>query len=79
MQDKEKGGISDRPNDAVDVFHTYFGVAGMFSFSLRQNQFLVCNSWISCPPIFSLFPGLILVWGRKLIVLFMWAFYYLLM
>ncbi|THG10386.1 hypothetical protein TEA_000224 [Camellia sinensis var. sinensis] len=26
-QDKEKGGISDRPDDAVDVFHTYFGVA----------------------------------------------------
>ena len=28
MQDKENGGISDRPDDAVDVFHTYFGVAG---------------------------------------------------
>ncbi|XP_059286631.1 geranylgeranyl transferase type-2 subunit beta 1-like isoform X3 [Lycium ferocissimum] len=28
-QDKEKGGISDRPDDAVDVFHTYFGVAGL--------------------------------------------------
>ncbi|KAL0367103.1 UNVERIFIED_CONTAM: Geranylgeranyl transferase type-2 subunit beta 1 [Sesamum radiatum] len=27
-QDKENGGISDRPDDAVDVFHTYFGVAG---------------------------------------------------
>ncbi|GAB4851327.1 Rab geranylgeranyltransferase [Ancistrocladus abbreviatus] len=26
-QDLEKGGISDRPEDAVDVFHTYFGVA----------------------------------------------------
>ncbi|KAI7990371.1 Geranylgeranyl transferase type-2 subunit beta 1 [Camellia lanceoleosa] len=26
--DKEKGGISDRPDDAVDVFHTYFGAAG---------------------------------------------------
>ncbi|KZV41767.1 pentatricopeptide repeat-containing protein [Dorcoceras hygrometricum] len=25
--DKENGGISDRPDDAVDVFHTYFGVA----------------------------------------------------
>ncbi|KAL7228077.1 hypothetical protein ACSBR2_006910 [Camellia fascicularis] len=22
-QDKEKGGISDRPDDAVDVFHTF--------------------------------------------------------
>ncbi|GFZ16872.1 RAB geranylgeranyl transferase beta subunit 1 [Actinidia rufa] len=28
-QDKEKGGISDRPDDAVDVFHTFFGVAGL--------------------------------------------------
>ncbi|XP_021745019.1 geranylgeranyl transferase type-2 subunit beta 1-like isoform X2 [Chenopodium quinoa] len=28
-QDLEKGGISDRPDDAVDVFHTYFGVAGL--------------------------------------------------
>ncbi|KAL6527187.1 hypothetical protein OROGR_016277 [Orobanche gracilis] len=28
-QDREGGGISDRPDDAVDVFHTYFGVAGL--------------------------------------------------
>ncbi|XP_048137852.1 geranylgeranyl transferase type-2 subunit beta 1-like isoform X2 [Rhodamnia argentea] len=28
-QDTEKGGISDRPDDAVDVYHTYFGVAGL--------------------------------------------------
>ncbi|MCO5614026.1 hypothetical protein L7F22_068306 [Adiantum nelumboides] len=28
-QDKEHGGISDRPDDAVDVFHTYFGIAGL--------------------------------------------------
>ncbi|KAL6578226.1 Geranylgeranyl transferase type-2 subunit beta 1 [Orobanche minor] len=27
--DGEDGGISDRPDDAVDVFHTYFGVAGL--------------------------------------------------
>uniref|UniRef100_A0A6N2KJS3 Uncharacterized protein n=1 Tax=Salix viminalis TaxID=40686 RepID=A0A6N2KJS3_SALVM len=26
--DTENGGISDRPENAVDVFHTYFGVAG---------------------------------------------------
>lgn len=29
MQDEERGGISDRPDDMVDVFHTYFGVAGL--------------------------------------------------
>ncbi|XP_078434976.1 geranylgeranyl transferase type-2 subunit beta 1-like isoform X2 [Wolffia australiana] len=28
-QDKDNGGISDRPDDAVDVFHTYFGIAGL--------------------------------------------------
>eukprot|EP01018_Ginkgo_biloba_P011709 Gb_03754 [translate_table: standard] len=28
-QDREHGGISDRPDDAVDVFHTFFGVAGL--------------------------------------------------
>ncbi|XP_075672146.1 geranylgeranyl transferase type-2 subunit beta 1-like isoform X1 [Castanea sativa] len=28
-QDMENGGISDRPDDAVDVYHTYFGVAGL--------------------------------------------------
>nr|KJB31783.1 hypothetical protein B456_005G208400 [Gossypium raimondii] len=28
-QDVENGGISDRPDDAVDVYHTYFGVAGL--------------------------------------------------
>lgn len=28
-QDEEGGGISDRPEDLVDVFHTFFGVAGL--------------------------------------------------
>lgn len=28
-QDKEKGGISDRPGNMADVFHTYFGMAGL--------------------------------------------------
>ncbi|WZZ38197.1 hypothetical protein YC2023_034456 [Brassica napus] len=25
----ENGGISDRPEDAVDIYHTYLGVAGL--------------------------------------------------
>lgn len=25
----EQGGISDRPNDEPDVYHTFFGVAGL--------------------------------------------------
>ncbi|KAL8705742.1 MAG: hypothetical protein Q9201_001176 [Fulgogasparrea decipioides] len=28
-QDPELGGIADRPGDAVDVFHTVFGIAGL--------------------------------------------------
>jgi geranylgeranyl transferase type-2 subunit beta len=28
-QDYEGGGISDRPGDMVDVFHTVFGIAGL--------------------------------------------------
>jgi geranylgeranyl transferase type-2 subunit beta len=28
-QDPDMGGISDRPGDMVDVFHTVFGVAGL--------------------------------------------------
>ena len=28
-QDEEGGGISDRPDDAVDVYHTFFGIAGL--------------------------------------------------
>ncbi|KAG2592059.1 hypothetical protein PVAP13_5NG524400 [Panicum virgatum] len=28
-QDKENGGISDRPDNAIDTYHTYFGVAGL--------------------------------------------------
>ena len=29
QQDTEQGGISDRPEDEVDVFHTFFGLAGL--------------------------------------------------
>lgn len=28
-QDEEEGGIADRPGDAVDVFHTLFGICGL--------------------------------------------------
>ena len=27
LQDEHGGGISDRPDDMVDVFHTFFGIA----------------------------------------------------
>lgn len=28
-QDEEGGGISDRPEDQADVYHTFFGIAGL--------------------------------------------------
>eukprot|EP00850_Spirogloea_muscicola_P022913 SM000318S12215 [mRNA] locus=s318:104839:107258:+ [translate_table: standard] len=28
-QDDERGGIADRPEDMVDIFHTFFGLAGL--------------------------------------------------
>jgi hypothetical protein len=28
-QDEDGGGISDRPEDVADVYHTFFGVAGL--------------------------------------------------
>ena len=28
-QDPEEGGISDRPGNTVDVFHTFFGIAAL--------------------------------------------------
>ena len=29
LQDEVDGGISDRPEDECDVFHTFFGIAGL--------------------------------------------------
>ena len=29
LQDEVGGGISDRPEDMVDVYHTFFGIAGL--------------------------------------------------
>lgn len=28
-QDEDDGGISDRPDDMADVYHTFFGIAGL--------------------------------------------------
>ena len=29
LQDEHNGGISDRPEDMVDAFHTFFGIAAL--------------------------------------------------
>lgn len=36
QQDPDRGGISDRPNNMVDVFHTHFGVAGLLVHHLMK-------------------------------------------
>lgn len=46
-QDEKKGGISDRPENEVDVFHTVFGVAGL---SLMGYDNLVPIDPIYCMP-----------------------------
>ena len=46
-QDPEHGGISDRPGDMVDVFHTVFGIAGL---SLLEYPGLVEVDPVYCMP-----------------------------
>lgn len=46
-QDAKKGGISDRPDNEVDVFHTLFGVAGL---SLMGFENLVPIDPVFCMP-----------------------------
>lgn len=46
-QDEEKGGISDRPEDAPDVWHTVFGLAGL---SLLQFPGLEAVDPVYCMP-----------------------------
>ncbi|KAK4128929.1 terpenoid cyclases/Protein prenyltransferase [Parathielavia appendiculata] len=46
-QDPERGGISDRPGDMVDVWHTVFGIAGL---SLLQYPGLQPVDEVYCMP-----------------------------
>jgi geranylgeranyl transferase type-2 subunit beta len=32
-QDEEMGGFADKPGNMVDVYHTCFGITGLFHFS----------------------------------------------
>ena len=58
-QDPERGGISDRPDDRTDVYHTFFGVAGFFFFSFFFFFFFVSQ--------YSSFPGLSLMGYKGLV------------
>jgi geranylgeranyl transferase type-2 subunit beta len=46
-QDAEKGGIADRPEDEVDVWHTLFGITGL---SLLEYPGLVRVDPVYCLP-----------------------------
>lgn len=35
LQDEHNGGISDRPEDMVDAFHTFFGIAALSLMSYK--------------------------------------------
>jgi geranylgeranyl transferase type-2 subunit beta len=47
-QDTERGGIADRAGDAVDVWHTFFGLAGL---SLLGYPDLEAVDPIYCMPV----------------------------
>ena len=65
-QDPENGGISDRPDDMADVFHTVFGIAGLSLLGKR----LICDEDIPYLYIYNLphqLPLLIVVYILSLI------------
>lgn len=37
-QDQEDGGISDRPGNMGDIFHTYFGICGLLLLRYFDNR-----------------------------------------
>jgi len=45
-QDEKDGGISDRPGNVADVFHTYFGIAGL--------SLLGCKGLNTIDPVYAL-------------------------
>lgn len=61
-QDTENGGIADRPENAADVFHTHFGVAGESSSQLEIHLLTTCTSLFFCRWFIGLsllgYPGL---------------------
>lgn len=38
FQDENRGGISDRADDECDVFHTFFGIAGLSLLGVEDLQ-----------------------------------------
>lgn len=48
IQDPDRGGLADRPEDAADVWHTVFGLAGL---SLLGHEGLAEVDPVYCMPI----------------------------
>ena len=43
-QDASGGGISDRPGNMADIFHTFFGIAGLSLLNYFENAFGGANA-----------------------------------
>ena len=50
-QDEEDGGIADRPGDVPDVFHTFFGLAGLSL--LRKADLAAIHPVYALPSVFN--------------------------
>ena len=48
-QDTDNGGISDRPGNMVDVFHTYFGIAGLSLVAYDNQKFKPIDPMYALP------------------------------
>ena len=46
-QDTIHGGLSDRPNDEVDVYHTFFGITGLNMLGYFSEH-RIYSPWLWC-------------------------------
>lgn len=48
-QDPQKGGISDRPGNEVDIFHTFFGIASLSLINKSKHNLLEIDPIFAIP------------------------------
>ena len=53
-QDQNGGGIADRPEDVPDIFHTYFGIAGLCLLGYFEGQKHMYTRFDNIDPAFAL-------------------------
>mmetsp|Transcript_48518 Transcript_48518/g.146356 ORF Transcript_48518/g.146356 Transcript_48518/m.146356 type:complete len:119 (-) Transcript_48518:101-457(-) len=65
-QDNDDGGIADRPSDMPDVFHTFFGVAGLSLIGhLHGLNSAQSESYQKIDPVYALPTGVVQTLGLK--------------